>query len=238
MVFLVIPLLLLWSLIRRRCSLVIGFVLAMLVLVGSGWVLVPGWVSDYLIGVLRYDRYVAYGGPTWLLTEYYFRFLGRPANAVLTLALVGYLVWQWWGIWRFRIVDCGLKANEPEIRSPRSQLAVSWSAFWWVVGLTLIVTQLVAPRTATTNYVILYIPLLLIFHAACTYFRWGHWYVLTFELVSLLGFWALFAATVVAERGGNLPQEDPIMYLPLPILLLLAFVLGRGRLMCPEESSV
>lgn len=226
MVFLIIPLLLLWSLTKRRWGAAVGFALAMIVLAGSGWLLVPGWVFESIAGMQRYARYTAYGGPSWLLTEYYFPFLGRPANIMVSLALAGYLVWQWRAVW-------GLQATSRRTGIPEceSEMSSAWPSLWWLVGLTLIVTQLIAPRTATANYVILYIPLLFAFDVLDRQFRFGRWCILAFELVSLVGFWALFALTVVPQRGGNLPQEDPIMYLPLPILLLLGFVLGRGRLM-------
>ena len=242
MVFLVIPLLLLWALLKRRWNVCIGFALAMLVLVGSGWLLVPGWIFESIAGMQRYAQYTAYGGPVWLLTEYYLPVLGRLVNLLLTVALACYLLWSWLGILGIR--QHGRHGNLPHnpkraadrVPVTETQQGVSWPALWWGVGLALIITKFVTPRTATTNYVILYIPVLLVFCAASTQFRLGKWYVLAFEIITLVGFWVLFAATVVPERGGNLPQEDPIMYFPLPVLLLLAFALGRDWLTRTEPT--
>ncbi len=234
MVFLIIPLLLLWSLTKRRWGVALGFGLAMIALAGSGWLLVPDWIVQSIAGMQQYARYTAYGGPSWLLTEYYFPFLGRPANIALTLALVGYLAWQWRAVWGLHMAGRGMRIPQSEISGAECGRPSAWPSLWWVTGLTLIVTQLIAPHTATANYVILYIPVLFAFSVLDRQFRFGRWYILAFELGSLVGFWTLFALTVVPERGGNLPQEDPIMYLPLPLLLLLAFILGRSRLMRVE----
>ena len=54
--------------------------------------------------------------------------------------------------------------------------------------------------------------------------------MLIFQAVSVFGFRALFATTIVTERGLNLPLENPIMYLLLPTLLFVVFVVARDRL--------
>ena len=54
--------------------------------------------------------------------------------------------------------------------------------------------------------------------------RWGAMLIVLIELLLLVGFWILFAATVT----GN--YEHPIMYLPLPIGLWLIFVVAQPHL--------
>jgi hypothetical protein len=214
MVFLVIPLILVWAVVKRRWSVPAGFSVALVALVGTGMLWVPTWVSDYVDGLLSYAGYTAYGSPVWLVCEYYLPFLGRPANIALSLALVAYLAWSW-----------------------RRASAWTWPEFCWGTSLALIVTQFVAPRTATTNYVVLMLPVLLIFRALSTRFRRGNLYVLILQAISVFGFWALYAATLVTERGLNLPPENPLMYLPLPIVLFAVFVTGRDWLILPQPAA-
>jgi hypothetical protein len=93
------------------------------------------------------------------------------------------------------------------------------------VGLCLIVTNLVALRTATTNYVVLLLPLVMTFRALQRG-RSGAW------LVLLAGMWALFLTTVTGKF------EHPVVYLPLSFGLLAVFALARrcllGRCLTPE----
>jgi hypothetical protein len=77
----------------------------------------------------------------------------------------------------------------------------------------------VALRTATTNYVVLLLPLALFFHALQRARR-GVLLVLLAELGLLVGLWALFLTTVVDKF------EHPIVYLPVPFGLLAVFALA------------
>ena len=94
--------------------------------------------------------------------------------------------------------------------------------FQWTAALTIVLTNLVAFRTATANYVVLLPALCLVFSVLVE--RWGargNGVVLFTMAALLLGLWALFLATV----EGN--TENPIMYLPVPILTLLGLWWAR-----------
>ena len=82
--------------------------------------------------------------------------------------------------------------------------------------MTLVVTNLIAFRTATTNYVVLLPVLCLIFRVFDE--RWGRLgKVVVVGLISglVVGLWVLFLQTVT----GN--EESAAMYLPLPVVALL-----------------
>jgi lipopolysaccharide export LptBFGC system permease protein LptF len=88
--------------------------------------------------------------------------------------------------------------------------------FQWAAQLTIVITNLVAFRTATTNYVVLLPALCLIF--AIPSERIGKRSALGVVVALLLlgvGLWGLFLATV----EGN--AESAAMYLPVPILMLV-----------------
>jgi hypothetical protein len=202
MVFLLIPLLLLWAIYHRRWRLVGSFIVSMTVLVLSSLLLVPTWISDFFTWMSRYPSYTAIGSPIWTLTHYFFPQLGTPAETVISLLVLGHLLYTWRGA-----------ANR------------SWLEFDWVVAMTLIVTNLIALRTATTNYVVLLMPTFIVFKTLDKRFqRRGAMLIVLIELLLLVGFWILFAATV----AGN--YEHPIMYLPLPISLWLIFVAAKSHL--------
>jgi hypothetical protein len=101
------------------------------------------------------------------------------------------------------------------------QTEATSGAFHWLVGLTLIVTNLIVLRTATTNFVALYIPLFFALKLAADRLPRRDGLLVIFHLLSAVGMWALFIVTVEKKF------EHPIMYLPLPVGLFVAFVWVR-----------
>jgi len=209
MVFLFIPLLVWWGVKRRRWKFLVASAVAFGVLLGASWALEPSWLGDFLHQVSLYPSYTAIGSPVWIITNYYFPILGKPVEILLSLALMLYLVFVW----------------------HRSLQAGSEKAFHWAVGMCLIVTNLVALRTATTNYVILLLPVIFTFKLLDE--RLGsvaYWLILGLEVVGLIGLWVLFLATVVNRF------EHQIMYLPLPFALLAVFAYLQGSFLAPQNS--
>lgn len=197
MSFLLIPALLLWGLAQRRWRFLTSFGLASALLLGTSFLLQPGWLGDFVRQLAAYPSYTAIGSPIWILAHYYFPFLGTPGEVALSVLLLLYLAYEW-----RHLVQRG---HVPD-------------TFYWVLGLTLIVTNLVALRTATTNYVQLYFPLFLVLHHAIARGSARNLVLSLFYLLSTMGMWLLFLATVVDRF------EHPIVYLPLPLALLGAFV--------------
>jgi len=202
MVFLLIPLILLWAICHRRWRVVGSFTISMTVLVLSSLLLVPTWITDFFTWMGKYPSYTAVGSPIWTLTHYFFPQLGKPVEIVISLLVLGYLLYTW-----------------------RGAVNGSWLEFDWVVAATLIVANLIALRTATTNYVVLLMSIFIVFKTLEKRFqRRGAMLIALIELLLLIGFWVLFAATVVGD------YEHPIMYLPLPVGLWLIFVSAKPHL--------
>jgi hypothetical protein len=194
-VFLLVPLVILWAVARRRWRLVAGAGGAMLVLCGASFIALPSWLGDFIAELMRYPSYAPIGSPVWIVTRHYFPWLGAPTEIALTAALIVWMLISWW---RLRRDD-------------------SWRVFVWVVGVTLVVTSLIAVRTATTNYLVLLVPLAQVLAAIQA--RWkraGVWVIVGLEIVLLVGLWPLFLATLINKI------EQPIMFLPLPIIVAVA----------------
>jgi hypothetical protein len=202
MAFLLVPFLLWWAVRERRWRFAASFLGEMALLLVASRLAEPGWLAGFLRQVTRYTSYTALGSPIWILTHLTFPALGVWGEVVLSGLAVASLVWAAW--WAFR--------------------QGSARAFEWVAGWCLIVTNLVALRTATTNYVVLLLPLAMVFRALQRR-RGGAWLVLLVEVVMLVGLWVLFLNTVVEKF------EHPIVYLPLPFGLVAVFALARRWLM-------
>jgi hypothetical protein len=198
MSFLILPFIAIWAISRRRWSLLAWTYGSVIVLIGLSLAVLPGWPLDWIRQLLEYPGYTEIGPPVSIIAEGFPR-IREPLNLALTGIAVAYLLWEW-------ILSWG-KSNR-------------W--FQWTAAMTLVITNLIAFRTATTNYVVLLPALCLMFgtfHA-----RWGSrgshltWFVL---IGILIGLWVLFLQTV----QGN--TESRWMYLPLPFITLLGLLWVR-----------
>ena len=89
---------------------------------------------------------------------------------------------------------------------------------------------MIVVRTATTNYVVLYIPLLWGLQRMAERRPQGGLLVIAFYSLSTVTMWGLFLSTIEGDF------EHPVMYLPLPIGLLLMLV--WARIAVPLETEV
>jgi hypothetical protein len=203
MSFLLIPALLIWGVGQGRWRFLGSFAGTMLLFLGASFLLLPGWLGEFVAQVLRYPSYTAIGSPVWIVTHHYLPFLGSPGEVAISALLLLYLLVQCWKL-------------------PR--VGATSMRFLWLVGLILLVTNLIVLRTATTNYVVLYIPLFFVLKVAADRLPRAHLWLALFYVLSLVGLWALFLTTV----QGN--YESPIMYLPLPSVLLLGLLWAKAVL--------
>jgi hypothetical protein len=198
MSFLIIPFVLIWSLRARRLKIVGWFLGTMTVIIAGSLIALPSWPLGWLGQLLSYPSYTDLGSPVSILTGL-LPGGGSTANLILTGLLSLYLLWEW-------IMVSG--KEDP------------W--FHWAAALTIVITNLVAFRTATTNFVVMLPALMIIFKTWED--RWGKGGLIA-SLLTLLGLlvglWTLFLGTV----QGNV--EQAVMYLPLPILALLGLLWSR-----------
>lgn len=213
MAFLLVPYVLLWSVSARRWGLLVSGLGFSSALGGLAMLIIPDWPILWLRQVVDYPGYTALGSPVSIAASV----LERGADAVTAAATLGlalYLIVEWW-----------LSLGGDDRR------------FQWAAQLTLVITNLIALRTATTNYVVLLPALCLV--AGVWQERWGR-RVAVFLLAALLalgvGVWALFLLTV----EGNV--ESALLYLPTPALTLVGlwwvrWWARRGPLL-PVEGGV
>lgn len=211
MVYLIIPALLWWSWRQKRGQFLAYFGGTLALLVGLSLLLVPSWPLDFANQLLTYNSYLALGytnigSPVWIISHVYVPALGKSGEVIMIGVLLSLTGYAWW---HYR--------HQPQ-------------AFHWLVGLTLLTTNLITPRAATTNYIVLLLPLFLLFVSLSRRIPHGNIWVLVLQLVSLVGLWTLFAATV----KGNF--EGPELYLPLPFLILAVLLWYRRPFMA--ESPV
>jgi len=198
MAVLLIPFVFLWAAYARRWMIVAWGVGTIAGLLAVSVLLLPDWPVMWLQQLIEHPTYTVIGPPVEILADAFPSMSGVIA-LVLGGALLLYLFWEW-----------AKAAGKPD----------RW--FQWTAALTIVITNLVAFRTATTNYVVLLPALCLVFAVLAD--RWGtkgDVVILLVMAAILFGTWALFLATI----EGNV--EHPVMYLPLPILTLLGLWWAR-----------
>ncbi len=227
MVFLALLFILLWALFNRRQRIVVSFGLSLAALILSSMLLVPRWPLDFVINIFAYSEYVQHGTPLENLLHYFL----PPASAglltpVLSLLFFGALLPGWW---------LAIKGRP--------------GAYTWALLSTLIVGSLITFRSATTNQVILYLPLFFFFyrlallcpsnqavgrssHLHCAQaqvfvIRHSSFVILVGLFISM---WIVFAITLV----GN--YENIMLHGLLPALLLALYTLDWRGLWRAAES--
>ncbi|RME73913.1 MAG: DUF2029 domain-containing protein, partial [Chloroflexi bacterium] len=141
MVFLVLVFLLAWAAVHRRWRLVGSFGLTLLLLTAAAMVLVPTWPLDFVRNALAYKDYVAFGTPLENLLHFLLPdSLAAGLTPILSVLFFLALLPGWWLALRDRP-----------------------GGYTWAVMTTLVVGSLITFRSATTNQVILYLPLFFFF---------------------------------------------------------------------------
>jgi hypothetical protein len=198
MAFLILPFICIWAVRNRRFVLLLWLIGTMVGLIGVSLLLLPDWPLMWLRQLVSYPAYTDLGSPLSILLA------GIPGDSslitwILSGVLLAYLFLEW-----------GMSMGGGEAH------------FQWTAALTLVVTNLIAFRTATTNFVVILPAIILVFHSwAQRWNRQGYLAVWIISLLMLVGLWVLFLTTV----DGNI--EAPVMYLPLPIFALLGLLWSR-----------
>ncbi|MEW5961505.1 MAG: glycosyltransferase family 87 protein, partial [Chloroflexota bacterium] len=149
MVFLALVFLLLWALFQRRRRIVVSFVVSLLALTGTSMLLAPTWPLDFARNAVAYSDYVAFGTPLENLLHYVLPpTLAAPLTPILSAVFFLALLPGWWLAWR-----------TPPLYPPPVTGGEQGGGYTWAVMTTLIVGSLITFRSATTNQVILYLPL-------------------------------------------------------------------------------
>ncbi len=209
MSFLIIPLVLIWGISTGRRELLGGFFGGFIGLLMVSLFLIPDWPLQMLWQIQDYPNYTDIGSPLSIIAG-----AAPGIRGPLTIALNGvlliYLLWTWIAVW-----------------------GKDYRFFLWTAMVTLVITNLVAFRTATTNYVMLFPVLLSIFQVWDD--RWdgvGSGLVWLTSALLGIGLWILFLFTV----DGNV--ESAVMYLPLPFLCLLGLWWTRWWVIRPPRLEL
>ncbi len=208
MAVLLIPFVILWAASTRRFRILTwGLGTTALMLAGS-LAFIPGWPLQWARQIVDYATYTSrIGSPVSIIAGSIPSASGSITASLTILGLI-YLAFLW-----------------------QRSLGKGDGWFQWTAGMTIVITNLVALRTATTNYVVM-LPALVVMFGMWND-RWGKRAepIIVLTMIGLFaGLWGLFLVTV----EGNL--EQPALYLPLPLLALIGLWWSRGWLLRDPNS--
>jgi len=199
MQFLLIPLLVLWALKGRRWHFIASAALSMGALLGVSFLMMPTWLADWVAQVVAYPSFDVVFPPVLHILAHEVLRLGDGVVWSLRVLLTIWLLVEWWQLLR----------DDDDQRLD------------WALAFTLVITHLLAPRTATTGYIVFLFALLPVLRRIERVQP-----VAMFGLMAALlaSDWLLFANTLVGDA------EATIMFIPLPLITLLLLVLARGAM--------
>jgi hypothetical protein len=197
--YLIVPLLLIWAWRFHHRKLVWYFAGAFGLMMLLSFLMLPSWFGDWMDQVFAYEDYTA----TYPVAHIVAHSLpGIPesiengAYVLLSIALVLPILYLWKKTW-----DGGQE-----------------SQFLWLYFLTMLVSQMIAPRVATTYYVelypVLYITVLILSR------RRQQLLILMGWLAMLIGYWLLHLLTVPDAQEYGQGLESPFVYVVFPLMIL------------------
>lgn len=188
LVFIPLITIFLWLFSVRRWRAIQWFTSTVLVFIAAGMLIIPDWPIQNLREILRYTSYNPPTTPGTALIA----LLSLPATNldwIFGIAVVLLLVHEWRKIW-----------------------GKEYGVFTWVFGITLVLSQWSGITTDPGNFILLFLPLVLLM------FSLEGWLVLTSMLLLFFGLWGIFLWTVDAT---GLSVQSPAMFFPLPLFLLI-----------------
>jgi hypothetical protein len=190
-----IPLILIWTVYQKRWVLIRWFFVTLTILVLVGFLLIPNWILQNLWEILKYPNYNPAGTLATAITELIPSF-GISLKWGIFIVLGILLFSEWWS---------GRKEH--------------FSRFLWVAFLTLVISQWIGIQTYSDNFIILFPSVILILSVYDK--RWEkRGPLITGTALGLLffGLWVLFIFTI---RQTYQPDQNPVMFIPLPALTFL-----------------
>lgn len=194
-----------WAIYSKRWRLVTWMV-GTVALLSTFWLLfIPDWPLQNLHEIQRYPSYPP-GTPSAIFGAW-LPGLGSWIGLAVSLGIVILLVREW-------------------IRTPRN----NFPAFLWTTCLTLAVSPWVGITSDPGNFILASLSLTLLL--AYSTYRFDNLFCLVFMLFSFIGLWALFLATIIQI---DQPTQNPIMFFPLPAILLIGLFLIKGKIYSTVE---
>lgn len=201
--------LLFWAIIRKRAKIILWFFITLGLLVGFSMLLIPDWILQNFREILRFSSYATPDTPASALNALMGTAGLRIGTAISILAIALVIVEMW------------------------LTRKTGHKGFLWVASLALVASQWFGISTDPGNFIVCFPAIVLIM--ALWQERWearGKWLGLGFMVVLFLLLWVIFVATI---QNSYQPIQSPVMFFPLPVILLIGLYWVRWWALKPPE---
>jgi len=195
LVVLIIPFILVWAVYQKRYKVLAWFVGSMAILISLGLLIIPDWIYQNLWEILKYPSYNPAGTLAAALAEWLPN-LEKEFNWGIAIILGFILLSESW------------KARKGK-----------FSHLLWTGLLIMTISQWIGIQTDPGNFILLFPGLILVLSILVN--RWeekGIWISIGYLAVLFIVPWITFVITI--QRTYQ-PVQNPIMFIPLPLLSLL-----------------
>jgi hypothetical protein len=195
LVVLIIPFILVWAVYQKRYKVLAWFVGSMAILISLGLLIIPDWIYQNLWEILKYPGYNPAGTLAAALAEWLPN-LEKEFKWGIAIILGFILLSESW------------KARKG-----------NFSHFLWTGLLIMMISQWIGIQTDPGNFILLFPGLILVLSILVN--RWeekGTWISIGYLAVLFIVPWITFVITI--QRTYQ-PVQNPIMFIPLPLLSLL-----------------
>jgi hypothetical protein len=194
-VFLLLIFIFFWAIINRRYRIIGYFLGALIVLVGFSALLIPNWLVQYTLEVLRFPFYNLPLTISSVINDLGGS-VGSRMSIVLSAILLLLLGVEWW-----------------KGRNSRNKY------FLWISLLTISVSQWIGIKSDPGNFILLYPTILF-----CLEMISGRWkkkanlVIITLLSIITLGIWILF---LLVSKNNYQPIQSPLLSVPLAIIVFV-----------------
>ena len=193
--FVFIFFILFWSIFNKKNKIIFWFFGTTIILILLALFLIPDWPLQFIREVMLYPGYNPPGTPSAALAEL-IPGVGKQIGTVISIISGITLLFEWW-----------LARNSKGIE------------FVWIATLTLILSQWLNIQTDPGNFIIMFPAIIIIFKLIAD--RWKKQGSIINIIILLLLFlvpWYIFLTSISFEYQ---PIQSPLMFFPLPLLLLV-----------------
>jgi hypothetical protein len=184
-----------WIIYQRRWRVLYGFMMGLAVLLGLAFLFLPGWFLPFITGLISHSVYNT-GFTTTGIFGSFSPVVGPRLGWVLAAVLLLILFFEW-----------------------GNSLAKDFRAFLWMVSLTVSVTPLLGIPMVPKDYLILFVPLMLLLALLGERRPWlKRWGVPGIVIFLLVGLWYL-TITLVSANAYTTLLNTLILFLPVILFI-------------------
>jgi hypothetical protein len=210
LVVLLILFIILWAISHQRWVLIGWIFGGLITLIILGMAFIPDWLLQNVWEIMRFPDYnppitIGSAFETW------WPGIGTQLKWGLTIILLILIIFEWRVAW-----------------------GKGFNHFLWTACLTIAISQWIGIATDPGNFIILFLPLVLIFSIIKE--RWtkgGDWIILAILTFLFIGLWILFLNSV---EMGDQPQQSAVMFVPMPLFVLVGLYWIRWWVIRPTRK--